>query len=200
MPDPSDAAVRKLAHDILARPEYAQAERPEHLVVKWLRWLLHWSAKFNLLRVTAPALYWTIVALFVIALVAMVAHVIWMLRAALRAPQSKASAAINELQPDLAGEAETLAANGRYLEAAHRLMIASFRALAERSVIELRPDRSNRWIRDALRKSRLTESLTLEIDGLVKRTERRWFGDRPNDPDIYLQWRSAFERLSSVGR
>ena len=83
--------------------------------------------------------------------------------------------------PDLAREAESLAASGRYLDAAHRLMLASFRTLAERSVIELRPDRSNRWIRAALRGSTLAENLAAELDALVERTERRWFGDRVRD-------------------
>jgi hypothetical protein len=105
--------------------------------------------------------------------------------------------------PDLAREAESLAASGRYLDAAHRLMLASFRTLAER-VIELRPDRSNRWIRAALRGSTLAENLAAEIDALVERTERRWFGDRArdpaNDPEIYARWRSAFEQLSSQAR
>ena len=65
------------------------------------------------------------------------------------------SAHPNAKVPDLAREAESLAASGRYLDAAHRLMLASFRTLAERSLIELRPDRSNRWIRAALRGSTL---------------------------------------------
>jgi hypothetical protein len=88
-----------------------------------------------------------------------------------------------------------LAADGRYLEAAHRLMLASFRALAERSVIELRPDRPNRWIRTALLGSSLAEGLALEIGALIEQTERLWFGDRQNDPGVYARWRSTFERL-----
>ncbi len=102
--------------------------------------------------------------------------------------------------PDLAREAESLAAGGRYLDAAHRLMLASFRTLAERSLIELRPDRSNRWIRSALRGSPLAQGLAVEIDALVERTERRWFGNRAEDPEIYARWRSAYEQLSAPVR
>ncbi|MGH7933909.1 MAG: hypothetical protein ACREQN_12200 [Candidatus Binataceae bacterium] len=200
MHDSSDAAVRKLAHDILARPEYAHAANPKLVLLAWLRRLFEWSARFDLLRVSVPALYWTIIAVFAIVLFALIAHIIWALRMALRAPRPVSRAIASESAPDLAAEAEALAATGRYLEAAHRLMIASFRALAEQSVIELRPDRSNRWIRGALRGSSLAENLAIEIDGLVERTERRWFGDRANDPDIYLQWRSTFARLSAAGR
>jgi len=50
-----------------------------------------------------------------------------------------------------------------------------------------------------LRNSQLDGKLVAEIDGLVARTERHWFGDRENSPDIYSQWRSAFDQLSRAG-
>jgi hypothetical protein len=79
-------------------------------------------------------------------------------------------------------------------------MIASFHALADRSVIELRPDRSNRWIRQAARKSALRSDLADDLDTLVRHTECQWFGGRENDRDSYLQWLSFFERLSDEVR
>jgi len=89
-----------------------------------------------------------------------------------------------------------LASNGSYLDAAHALMIASFRTLGERSVIELRPDRANRWIRGALRDSNLGRELSLNLENLIDQTERHWFGDRENDPAIYSQWRTAYSELT----
>jgi hypothetical protein len=47
-----------------------------------------------------------------------------------------------------------------------------------------------------LRDSQLNGQLVGEIDRLVARTERQWFGDRENSPDIYSDWRSAFDQLS----
>jgi hypothetical protein len=198
LPEVSDSAVRELAQKILARPEYAAVTAYQSKLEDWLRDFLHAIEKLELLRGSAPLLYWLI--LFAIAMVAvgLIAHVTWTIWIAMTAPEPAPSKrAAGTTLPDFAREAESLAASGRHLEAAHQLMIASLRALASRSVIELRPDRSNSWIRDALRGSTLGENLAIEIDALIQRTERRWFGDRANDPEIYARWRLAFEQLSA---
>src|SRR5260370_1020657 len=91
LPEPSDAAIRKLTGEILARPEFASAISKEPFWTEWLRTFLKWLQKIQLLHDTSPVLYWTIVA----------------------------------------------------------------------------------------------------------HTERRWFGRREDDPEIYTQWLSAFERLSA---
>ncbi len=201
----SDDAVRELAGKILARPEYAGATGTQSKFESWLFRLLdrilHWFSGMEVLRDTSPVLYWLMVIAIAAVCGALVAHVTWTIWIAMTAPEPAASERASSASlPDLAREAESLAASGRYLDAAHRLMLASFRTLAERSVIELRPDRSNRWIRAALRGSTLAENLAAELDALVERTERRWFGDRINDPEIYARWRSAFEQLSSQAR
>ena len=198
MTDIPDSRVRDLAHEILARPEYAAA-RPlavENWFYSMLVRLIAWLQNLGTLRITAPGLYWLILTGLFLVLAVLVAHIVWSISAALRAPKPQERMASSGQLRDPAAEAELLAASGNFLEAAHNLMIASFRTLAERSVIELRPDRSNRWIRRALRDSQLNGTLVGEIDSLVARTERQWFGDRENSPDIYTQWRSAFDRLS----
>ena len=202
----SDAAVRDLAGKILARPEYAGANgihsKAESWLVRFLDRILHEFSRLEVLRASSPLLYWLIVLAIAGTCVGLIGHVTWTIWIAMTAPEPASSnGASGASLPDLAREAEALAAGGRYLDAAHRLMLASFRTLAERSVIELRPDRSNRWIRAALRGSTLAENLAAELDALVERTERRWFGDRArdraNDPEIYARWRSAYEQLSS---
>ncbi len=198
MAKPSDAAIRELAHQILARPEYANATSNKY-VAELLRRILGWINNLGALQFKDPFLYWIVIVALVVVLVALVTHLVWTLRAALRAPEPSGRPVIGgRTMPDLAGEADALAADGRYLEAAHRLMLASFRALAETSVIELSPERSNRWIRAALRESSLAQPLAVELDALVERTERKWFGERANDARIYAEWRSAFERLTSA--
>lgn len=195
MPDLSDPAVHKLTAEILARPEYGQATGGDSILVRLLSWLLDKLGQLEILRVKEPVIYWTILAVVALVLAGMTVHLIWTLWVALSAPEPAAQRWEGSSRRDLAEEAEALAADGRYLEAAHRLMLASFRALAERSVIELRPDRPNRWIRTALLRSSLAEGLALEIGALIEQTERLWFGDRRNDPGIYARWRSTFERL-----
>lgn len=198
MTETSDSKVRALAHEILARPEYASAHPTA--VQTWLftmvRRLLDWLGRLGALRVTAPGLYWLMLGGLMLVFVVLVAQIAWTISAALRAPEPPERVGSAVQLRDSAAEAERLAAAGNFLEAAHNLMIACFRTLAERSVIDLRPDRSNRWIRRALRDSNLNEALVWDIDSLVARTERQWFGERENTPDIYTQWKSAFDQLS----
>jgi hypothetical protein len=188
--------VRELARRILERREYDLVnEIPIPDLPGWLRRLLAW---IGVLRTKSPPLYWAFVAGLLILVLAATAQIVQALRAALRAqsPRLTRPSSIDE-PADLEGEASQLAGSGRFLEAAHRLMIACFGLLAERAVIELRPDRANRWIRSALRGSALAEPLAIEVGSLVERTERRWFGNRDNEPDIYFQWRSLYQRLQS---
>lgn len=200
MPDISDSAVRGLAREILSRSEFPSHADPQSTLEQWMRRFFESIDKLGVIHDTAPILYWTIIAVSLIVGLGLLTHVIYTVYAALSAPEPSRRSLATAGGPDLKREAEELAAAGSFLEAAHRLMIASFRALAEHAVIDLRPDRPNRWIRAALRGSALAESLAAEIDSLVERTERQWFGDRQNDPEIYLQWQSAFERLSTWSR
>jgi hypothetical protein len=196
--DLSDTAVHKLTTEILARPEFSAVNPKLPLWVEWLHKLSQWREKIQLLHDSAPVLYWMVAGIVVLVSIGLVADMIWNLRIAMSASASS----VRDLSsggsaPDLAREARTLAVAGNYLEAGHRLMIACFHALADHSIIELRPDRPNQWIRRAVRKSPLPSSLADDLDLLVMRTERRWFGGRENDPDIYTQWLSVFERLSA---
>jgi hypothetical protein len=202
LPDLSDAEVRALAGKILARPEYAHASgkqlQLQDSLYKFLERILRWFSDIEVLRDNSPLLYWMIVIAIAAVCAGLIAHVTWTLWIAMTAPEPPVQKRISAANaPDLAREAESLAASGRYLDAAHRLMLASFRTLAERSLIELRPDRSNRWIRGALNGAAIGSPLAGEIDLLIERTERRWFGDRLDDPEIYARWRAAFDQLSS---
>jgi hypothetical protein len=189
--------VIELSQQILARPEYAGAKSQlarNSIIQKILEWLMN----FFSLRFSSPLIYWTVFTLLGLVMLALIAHIVWTISIAMRAPVPETRTIAPGPARDLAAEAAALAASGRYLEAAHHLMIASFRALGERAVIELRPDRSNRWIRAALRESHLSADLTSELDRLVADTEHRWFGARENDPAIYSEWRTAFERVSTA--
>jgi hypothetical protein len=198
----SDNRIRALAHTILARPEYANVH--PSAPATWLRSLLQrfleWLGSFDSLHATAPALYWLIWAALMGVFAILVTHIVWTISTALRAPLPPEPLPASPDLRDPAADAERLAAAGSYLEAAHTLMIASFRTMAEQSIIELRPDRPNRWIRRALLSSSLNEPLARDIDSLIQRTERHWFGDRENDPAIYTRWRSAYEMLAQVPR
>jgi hypothetical protein len=192
----SDQAVRDLAHRILERPEFADAMRAER-TQRWMQIVMDWVRQFATLRLRSPLVYWLVIVGALAIAAALIINLVQSLSAALRAPEPAARPAAGKAAPpDLAAQAEALASSGRYLEAAHSLMIACFRAMAERSLIELRPDRSNRWIRAALYRSSLGAGVAGEFDSLIAATEQRWFGGRDDDPEIYLQWKSAFARLA----
>lgn len=202
MPDLSDPRVHKLAVEILARSEYAQATGPDTTLVRMLRWFLGELGKLQFLRVEAPIVYWMIIGAMVLVLAALAGHLIWVLWAALGTPEPAAHEGLlqSSRQRDLAQEAAALASNGRYLDAAHRLMLASFRVLAESSVIELRPDRPNRWIRSALLTSSLPADRAAEIGALIEQTEQLWFGERRDEPAIYDRWCYALDQLGADGK
>jgi hypothetical protein len=197
LPDLSDTTVRKLTGEILARPEFAMATWKESYFANWLHRFFGWLAELQFLHDTSPVLYWTIFAGVGLVTVGLVAHMIWALWIALNVQEPSTRSATGRAAPNILNEARSLADGGRYLEGAHRLMIASFHLLADRSIIELRPDRSNRWIRTAILKSSLTGGLANELDRLVESTERRWFGRRDDDPEFYILWLSTFEQLSA---
>src|SRR5260370_17627941 len=79
LPEPSDAAIRKLTGEILARPEFASAISKEPVWTQWLRTFLKWLQKIQLLHDTSPVLYWMIVAAVAIIRASLVVHVIWTL-------------------------------------------------------------------------------------------------------------------------
>jgi hypothetical protein len=199
--DLSDPAVHQLTARILARPEFAAVNPAMPSWVDSFLKLSQWLRRLELLHDAAPALYWVIVGGAGLIGLGLVAHMIWILRIAMSAPAPPSRGlTAGHAAPDLMREAGSLAASGRYLEAAHCLMIASFHALANHSIIELRPDRSNQWIRGALRKSPLAGNLADEVDALVVRTERNWFGGRENDPELYSQWLAACARIAAEVR
>lgn len=193
-----DAAVRELAREILSRREYGAVE-PSSWLVDVLAWLGNLGIRIAELRISSPALYWTLFGGMVVASVLLIAHVIWTLVAALRMPEAPSPARPARTGPDLAREAEELAAAGRHLEAAHRLMIASLATAARAAVIDIRPEHTNRVIRERLSGSPLPSDLRSELTELIAATERRWFRDRENDPEIYVRWRAAFGRLAGGG-
>jgi len=198
--DVSDGAVRDLAAQILSRPEFASA-RPS-ASDKWfaslLQHIIEWLNQLLGLHDSAPGLYWLVLIASFLIFALLVAHIAWTISIALRAPIPAPTPPFKEDSANPIADAERMAAAGSYLEAAHLLMIASFRTLAERFVIELQPDRSNLWIRRALQGSNLEKRLAQRVIELIERTERHWFGDRDSKSEIYTEWRAAFDELAQA--
>jgi hypothetical protein len=193
----SDEALRRLAAEILSRSEFAGARRTFVLLDRlreWLRNLAGWIEPGGL-RDDNPVLYYALLAALFALAAALIAHVTWSVRAALRfsAPPSRRSP-----QParDFAAAADRLARQGRYLEAARQLQLGVLERLLRGRVLELARSEPNEVLRRRLLEARLAENDRRDLLALLDRFERSWFRDRRDDPALFEAWRRLHQRLA----
>ncbi len=189
--------IRELAEEILSRPEYARAkinvEAPQ-----WLRWFFERLNEFlswlDGLYASSPILYWLLLAGLLLVLGLLVAHMVWSISRALRDQEPEQVVSGHE-EKDFGAVADELARNGRYLEATHQLLLACLQRAAQSGVIELHADDTNGIARTRLEASSLSAQLRTELLQLINTTERIWFRDRSDDPDLYNRWSRAYHDL-----
>ena len=199
----TDAQVRELAKQILSRPEYADwhaaaTSRWQALLQLLGHWIQRWLAFTGDLAINRPVLYWLLLGGLFLVIALLLAHVVWSLRAALGARPPEAGEREAGAALDFADEAGRLAAAGRFLEAAHRLQLASIELLLQRHVLELARSEPNRTLRQRLRGASLPERERQELLDLLQRLEQQWFRDRRDDRDLYDSWRTLHERLDAL--
>lgn len=194
----SDEQVRELAAQILARPQYAhwRAEGRlgaiQHLldrVAQFLEWLRN-------LADTRPLLYLLLMVLLFAMAAALVAHIFYTMRLAMRrgAPAATASATA----PGLLDQALALAGAGLFLEAAHQMQLAVIELLLQRGTLELARSDPNRTLRARLRAADLPARERAELTRLLDQLERQWFRDRTADQSSFEAWRLLHARLSAA--
>lgn len=199
-PLPDDATLQALAAEILARPEYARWRAPDPEVVTALldriREFFVWMQR---LPDVSPALFWLVLGGLVLLAAALLAHVIVSLRSVLgeTAPLSGAARAPEARR--FGEEAEALAREGRYLEAARRLQLACLEVLLGRGVLELRRFEAGAALRRRIAAARLAEEDRRDLALLVQRLETAVFRDRTEDAALYGAWRGLAERLAVGG-
>ena len=199
--EPTDADVLEHAAEIVARREFAQYN-PDGFIsvfdglVRSLEWFVDLIESLRALQQTSPGLYLLIMLGLLVVSLGLIAHIVWAVSSAMKTPPAPELEAGSEAKRvDFAAEARALAANGRYLEAAHRLLLASLARMAQARVIELEPDHTNEIVSSRIRASSLPLELRDELVGLIGRTERAWFGTRRSEPALYEDWASTFEKL-----
>ncbi|HME69260.1 MAG TPA: hypothetical protein VKM54_05260 [Myxococcota bacterium] len=197
---PSDDALRALASQILARPEYAKF-RPFDVV-----WWVH--LKSALLRLQSwvagldPWLYATILGGLVLLLALLIFHIVWSLRAALGTASNANHRTAKTQATALDAQARRLAEEGCFLDAAHQMHLACIDRLLREGVLELHRHDPNRTLRKRLKATSMSEDLKAVFVSLLERLERRWFRDHtadPSDRELYDEWRNLHERIESVG-
>jgi hypothetical protein len=197
---PSDDALRSLASQILARPEYARFRAIEEA------WWLHlesalsrlqsWIANFD------PWLYAIILGGLALLLALLIFHIVWSLRAALGTASDADPQAANTQATALDVQARRLAEEGYFLDAAHQMHLACIDRLLREGVLELYRYDPNRTLRKRLKATSMSEDLKTAFLSLLERLERRWFRDRSEDPsdrELYTEWRKLHERIESAG-
>jgi hypothetical protein len=197
VPAPDDEALRRLAAEILAREEYSDARRAleawEALLerLRWLDSILGWGD----LAASDPLLYYAILGTLLVVAAALTAHIAWTVRAALTAPAPPAATTAPAPAPRFTEEADALARQGHYLEAAHRLQLGILDLLLRGRRLELSRSEPNRILRRRLAEARLDEGERRDLVELLDRFETRWFRDREDDPALYRGWRALYQRL-----
>lgn len=216
----SDAEVRDLAREILARGEYARWRKEPGLVSDWLiaisdflRSLGDWLREHlpswleDLLSglsepSTAGSLDPIVSILGVISLVLVMLLGASLLRTWAGQTTARArDAALEPAEPreDLRARADALARQGRFLEAAHAVQLAALQLLLERRWLALDRFEPNRTLRARLASSPLPESERAGFATLLDALEARWFGDRGEDRGLFDAWCALHTRLSVLG-
>lgn len=197
----ADEEVRALAAAILEREPYAVWRRWD---VEGWRQLLQVLERLldglERLRLESPVAFFLLFAGLVVVALALLAHVVWALRAALAEgppdPQEPRGRARDPRRFDQ--EAGTLASQERFLEASHRLLLASIELLVRKEAIALAPRDPNRILRARVAAAPLPPALRSEFIELLDRLEVRWFRDRSEDAALYRRWRALHERLGRL--
>ncbi len=96
--------------------------------------------------------------------------------------------------------AGALARQGRFLEAAHRLQLATLGLLIDRDWLELARSDPNRTLRHRVARSALSETDRDELVSLVDRVEALWFDEPREDAELYEAWRAFAERQARRAR
>jgi len=129
-------------------------------------------------------------------LLLLLTHIVWSVRSVL------VDDGVSEPSTPVGGPrfletASTLARDGRHLEAAHQVLLASIQTLVENGAIELERHHANRTLRRRLASSNLAAGERAEFTALLDELETRWFRDRSSDPTLYERWLRLHDRLAT---
>jgi hypothetical protein len=202
---PEPELIRRKADEVLARPEYlpdAVADESRGLlalVLDAFEWVVNAIRGFVTWLQDLPAgVQWIVKVGLSLALVALVAHIMYTLVKAARAPR-RAGVTLEEAvrikDPHaLEGLADEAVARGDYIAAIRFLFRASILRLEN---IEQRLNRPGATNRELLRRYRATpvyESLQLFVDTI----DAKWYGEQSCSQLDYAVCRDAYRHLTSL--
>jgi hypothetical protein len=218
-----DEQVRELAREILARSAYAEHRRPRTWLQEWVDavaevlrriegWIPEWLSEAWVGFVAAlrgafdfafgddavVVLLRLALALAVFGAFALLgARLLRELRERRPAPPPGPASSVDD-EPRLLAEAESLAREGRFLEAAHCTQLAALQLLLRKRWLELERSDPNRTLRRRLAEARLPEPTRRRFLALLDRLEGLWFRDRVEDAGLYGDWRQLHQSIAAL--
>ena len=218
----ADEAARDAAREILAREEFTRwnqdyeawlrlLERIAALIPEWVFDLLAWVANavatifgaigrflgfFGVFGDVSEGIGWLAVVVLAAAFIVLVFT--WREHRRRETRRSVSTRSPGRIHADALQEARALAGQGRFLEAAHRVQLATLAMLIELDWLELARSDPNRTLRDRVRDSALPERERRQLVALVDRLEALWFDEREDDPALFEEWIRLDERLASL--
>jgi hypothetical protein len=194
----SDQEIRSLAAEILSRDEYFRPGLAEEAWRAVLARILGFFDFLEALRIASPFIYWAILFGLMLTALLLLAHVAWTVRIALRMPRPEASESGRPSGPGFLEQAESLAREERYLEAARRVELGTLELLLRRRVIELSRSDPGREFREQVRGSALPEAERSALISLQRRLEAGLFRENKADRSLYQAWLELHGRLENV--
>jgi hypothetical protein len=159
--------------------------------------LLRRPEPFGLNLNLPPEILWVVVIVGVGVLLYAFRDMIPMLRATHGGTWAEDEAGASEMgsrAPEaVLGAADDLAAQGRFVEAMHVLLLQAFAEIRRRLDEQFADSMTSREI---LRSNRLSDDLRRPLREVVNRVEWTYFGEHPAAQDDYLACRSSFSALT----
>jgi hypothetical protein len=124
--------------------------------------------------------------------------VVWTVRLALRMPGPEVRERARATGPGFLEQAESLARENRFLEAARRVELGVIELLLRRRVIELSRSDPGRALREQVQSSALPEAERSALIALQRRLEAGLFRENKADHSLYQDWLDLHQRLDSV--
>lgn len=218
----TDEQARQAANDILSGREFtrwhtdyeswlAMLERIADITPDWLveafvwlgdaleatfDWIASFLEFFGVFGDAREGIGWLAVGLLAAALIVLGRH--WVGRFAVEARSSPENRRPGRDHASALKSARDLAREGHYLEAAHRVQLATLALLIETDWLELARSDPNRTLRDRVRASSLPKPEARRLIELVDRLETLWFKEPREDRALFEDWLSLGERIVQV--
>jgi hypothetical protein len=218
----ADEEARRAAAEILGAEEFTRwhtdydawlglLERIAQLIPDWLIDLISWIERvantifdwvaeflrfFGVLGDVSKGVGWIAFCILLSALIAIGWH--WQSRRSRQGITQRVPRNPGLEHQEALGEAGALARTGQYLQAAHRVQLATLALLIEFDWFELGRSDPNRTLRDRLRESALPKPESRQLIELVDRLEALWFDEPRDDRALFEDWIALDERIVSI--